>query len=77
MSWEDKVQRVIGRLSYASWYEANHDASGHRYKRHRPYSIPQEARDLVEILGMKNRREAEHRAKEAMMLYRQQGLPID
>jgi len=76
-TWENKVEEVIGRLSRAAWYQANHDKSGKRFKKHRPYTIPDEAKRLVEILGMHDRREAEIQAKECMELYRIQGLPID
>ncbi len=77
MSWESKVQRVIGKLSYVAWDAANHDASGRRYKRHRPYRMPAEADELVKILGMQDRRVAERKAKEIMEGLRRAGLEID
>jgi len=76
-TWETKVNKVIAKLCYASWYQANHNAQGKRYKKHRPYSIPKEAERLVEALGMPDRREAEIKAKTLMELYRQQGKEID
>ena len=77
MSWESKVERVIGKLSYAAWDAANHDRSGHRYKRHRPYRLPEEADELVKTLGMRDRRAAEIKAKEIMEGLRRAGLEID
>jgi hypothetical protein len=76
-SWENKVDAVIGRLSYVAWVQANHDKHGRRYKKHHPYHVPEEAQMLVECLGMHDRRAAEIRAKEIMMALRQAGLPID
>jgi len=76
-TWEGKVHRVIARLSQRDWYKANHDKTGKRYAKHRPYSVSTEVQTLVEILGMQDRRAAEKMAKEYMALYRQQGLDID
>lgn len=77
MSWENKVERVIAKLSYASWYKANHDRAGRRYKKHRPYRLPEEASELVATLGDHNRRRAEIRAKEIMEGFRRAGADID
>ena len=76
-NWEAKVERVIGKFAYASWHQANHDRSGRRYKRHRPYSIPDEARRLVEILGLRDRTAAERAAKSYMEGLRRLGFNID
>ena len=75
--WEDKVEKVIGRLSYISWAQTNYDKQGNRYKRHHPYSIPEEARELVACLGDHDRRRAEIRAKEIMEELRLAQVPID
>ena len=76
-TWEHKIHDVIGKLCYVSWYQTNHDKQGKRYKKHRPYSRPQEAQRLVEILGMHDRRQAECDAKGYMQLLRIQGKDID
>jgi hypothetical protein len=76
-TWEHKVDAVIGRLSRAAWYQANHDKQGNRYKRHHPYRIPSEAEALVTCLGMRDRRAAEISAKEIMMGLRQAQVSID
>lgn len=76
-TWEDKVERVIGKLSYAAWFDANHDRRGGRDKKHRPYSLPEEAVELVECLGDPNRKRAEHRAKALMEGLRRAGEEID
>ena len=75
--WEDKVERVIGKLSFAAWAHANHDRSGKRYKKHRPYSLPEEAAELVSCLGDRDRHRAEVRAKEIMEGLRRAGMEID
>lgn len=75
--WEHKAADVVSKLSYQSWYQANHDKHGHRYKRHHPYSIPEEAEELVRILGMHDRRAAEIQAKEIMEQLRREGRKID
>lgn len=49
-AWMAKAHRVINDLCRQSWYQANHDAQGRRYKRHRPYAIPYEAEQLVKCL---------------------------
>jgi hypothetical protein len=75
--WEHKIHRVIYKLCYVSWYQMNHDKQGKQYKKHRPYSRPQEAQRLVDILGMQDRRQAESDAKGYMHLLRIQGKKID
>ena len=76
-SWENKVERVIGKLSYAAWYDANHDNAGRRYKKHHPYRLPEEAVELTECLGDHNRSRAERRAKEIMEGLRRADVDID
>lgn len=76
--WEHKVESVIARLSLAAYKAVNYDEKGRKlYKRDRPYSIPDEARQLVACLGMHDRRAAEIRAKEIMMGLRQSRVVID
>ena len=76
-TWENKVEEVIGKLNHIAWFQANHDKQGKRFKKHRPYRVPEEAQRLVECLGMHDRREAEIQAKEYMELLRIRRLPID
>lgn len=75
--WEDKVNKVIARLAYQEWYRSNHDRQGRQYKRHRTYTIPEEANELVKALGMKDRKQAETLAKGIMEGMRIQGKAID
>ena len=76
-TWENKVQSVIGKLSQVAYAQTNLDPSGKRYKTHRPYRLPDEANDLVQILGLHDRKDAEHRAKAYMEGLRRRGLKID
>ena len=62
-TWENKVEEVIGKLNHIAWFQANHDKQGKRFKKHRPYRVPEEAQRLVECLGMHDRREAEIQAQ--------------
>jgi hypothetical protein len=48
--WEEKANRIIGTLCLESWRKANHDKNGKRYKRHVPYSVPEDAQTLVDCL---------------------------
>lgn len=61
--WEVKAHAVIARLCHASWLQANTSPAGKRYIKHRPYSVPSAAAELVECLGMHDRAAAEERAK--------------
>lgn len=45
------ISSASKRLSRESWYKMNHDKHGKRYKRHRPYTIPADAEELVDCLG--------------------------
>jgi hypothetical protein len=49
--WREKANRVIGQLCRESWRKANHDKNGNRYKRHRPYTVPEDAQTLVDCLN--------------------------
>jgi hypothetical protein len=77
LGWENKVKRVIGTLCNHSWYVANHDKKGCRYKTHHSYYIPQEAKYLLECLDMQDRTQAEINAKTYMMTLRDNGMHID
>jgi hypothetical protein len=76
-TWENKVEKVIGRMAQAAWHQANHDKTGKKYKKHRPYRLPEEAEELVKILGMHDRKRAEMKAKEIMEGLRRSGVAID
>lgn len=62
--WETRAHSLIAELARVSYLEANTDRRGNRYRRHRPYSLPTIARDLVECLGTRN----EERAKAIFFL---------
>ena len=76
-TWEDKVKDVIGKLCCVSYRQANFNKQGKKYKKHRPYSIPEEAQVLVKCLGMHDSRKAEIAAKEYMEELRLHRVPID
>ena len=76
-TWEDKAHDVIGKLSAASYRQAQVLSSGKKSKSHRAYSIPEEAQELVKALGMHDRNAAEVRAKTIMEGLRRAGVPID
>ena len=46
-----KAQRIIGVLCMVSYLAVNTKAGGGLYKKHRPYSVPQEARDILDCLN--------------------------
>ena len=77
MGWEEKVQRVIGKLSAEAYRRANTDRTGKKFKRHRPYRIPEEAEALVKCLGDHNRARGEEACKTMMEQLRRQGVEID
>ena len=74
--WETKVHGVIAKLSYAAWRTSNYK-DGNRYRRHRPYALPDEARALVDALGMNDRFLAELKAKSVLDQLRRAGTDID
>ena len=66
-AWEKKAHKIIAALSRAAWLKANQLPNGRLRKKHVPYTIPEVAEKLVEILGMHDRKEAEERAKSIFM----------
>lgn len=76
-SWEGKVHRVIATFARAAYLQANISPSGKMYSKHRPYTLPVEASDLIELLGCHDRVHAENECKALLMLYRVQGKKID
>lgn len=62
-TWCDKANRIIAELSWDAWHKANHNKQGKRYKKHRPYSVPEDAQMLVECLGDHDQKCGEERAK--------------
>jgi hypothetical protein len=75
--WEGKVHRVVALLSRAAWAKANLGPDGRPRKKHRPYRIPEEASELVRVMGLRDRREAEYQAKSIMEDLRRRGVEID
>ena len=61
-TWRDKVDARIAELCLDSYRKEN----GGR-KRHRPYSVPREARELVKALGNPDTKAGEERAKAIML----------
>lgn len=78
MSWEDKVSRVIGKLSNQAYRQVNYDKQGRKkFKKDRPYHIPDEANQIVKCLGDKDRERGERTCKEIMEGLRRSGAQID
>ena len=59
MNWRNKAHTEIAKLCKESHRQANTNKSGKPYKRLRPYSVPELARDLIDCLNTDD----EHRAK--------------
>lgn len=49
-TWKEKAHRVINDLCRQSYLKSNRLPDGTLRKRHVPYSIPQEAQDLIRCL---------------------------
>ena len=49
--WKEKAHAVIAALSKKSYEQANRLSNGRLRKRHVPYSIPEQAQQLVKCLG--------------------------
>ena len=49
--YEITAQALISALCSPSWKQANTAPNGHRYKTHRPYTVPARAHALAEQLG--------------------------
>jgi hypothetical protein len=74
--WRDKVLRVVGALSQEAWRRANHDKGGKRYKKHRPYALPEDVQALIRCLDQSGDA-GEQTAKEIMERLRREGTRID
>lgn len=61
MSWEDKAHRLIALLCRASYKQAN----ARPRKKHRPYSVPETAQELIACLDTRD----EKRAKAIFLSY--------
>ena len=59
-AWKEKTHRVIQRLSVKSYNQSNIKKNGKRYKKHRPYSIPEDAQELIECLATNNEEQAKY-----------------
>lgn len=65
LPWEQKAHRIIQNLCRESYNQSNTSASGKKYKKHRPYSVPELAEDLIECLANQD----EERAKALFLSY--------
>jgi hypothetical protein len=61
--WKDKAHKIIGGLCRESYLKANKLPNGQLRKKHVPYSVPQEAMELVDCLNKND----EERAKQLFM----------
>ena len=66
-TYEEKAQSRIRDLCREAYLKANTTRTGKRARRHVPYSVPSEARALVEALGMRDRKASEERVKSILM----------
>lgn len=66
--WEHKAHRLIAEMCLSSYKAANYLKNGNKRKMYVPYSIPEYAKMLVDILGMHDKIEAEERAKAIFLL---------
>jgi len=64
-TWHAKAHRLIAEMCQASYAHANRKADGTLYRRHRPYSVPALAGELVDCLGANN----EEGAKAVFLAY--------
>ena len=64
MSWQDRVKQVVSSLCRESYLQSNTKKDGKLYKKHRPYSVPDLAIELIDCLN----RDDEKTAK-SIMLY--------
>lgn len=49
--WRDKANRIIGELCLSSYLQANTRPDGTRYRKHRPYRVPDDAEMLIRCLA--------------------------
>ena len=57
--WQTKANGIIAALCKQAYLRANTKKDGTLYKRHRPYSVPLEAEELIKALDTND----EHKAK--------------
>ena len=50
-TWRDKAHREIAKAATEAYTQANTKKNGRPYKKHRPYSLPVWADELVACLG--------------------------
>ena len=63
-TWRDKANNEIASMCMAAYLQANTKKDGSRYKKHRPYAIPELAQQLVDCLGNHDQKAGEIRAKQ-------------
>lgn len=51
MDWRDKAHRLIGNMCRVSYLRVNTKKGGGLYKKHRAYSVPEAAEELIDCLG--------------------------
>ncbi len=61
--WKQKVNRTIYRLCQAEYLRANLLPNGQMRKKHVPYTVPDEAKALIDCLNKND----EHQAKTLLM----------
>jgi hypothetical protein len=63
--WEEKAYRIIRKLAQVAYQDAGNKVG----KKHKPYTLPVFAEELIRCLGMHDRQEAEKRAKTLFDIY--------
>ena len=51
MSWEERAKTVVGKLCKEEFARVNTKKNGQRYKKHRPYVIPETAQSIINALN--------------------------
>ena len=64
-AWEKKAHRIISIVCKQSYKQTNTRKNGKKYKKHRPYHVPQLAKDLIKCLEDQD----EERAKALFLSY--------
>jgi len=64
MAWQEKAKRLIAEACLEAYRKANTKPDGTRYRKHRPYRVPEHAQALLDALNADD----EEKAK-AVMLY--------
>lgn len=63
MAWREKAERLIAEACLEAYRKTNTKPDGTRYRKHRPYAVPEHAQALLEALNADD----EQKAKSIML----------